>query len=394
MKNTQENFKVSIIIPIYNSQEYLEECIKSVLSQSYKNIEIILVNDGSVDDSFLICKKYEKLNSNVLVKNQNNLGAVLARKTGIENATGDYITFVDSDDYVDQDYIEKLMLNMYENDLVTSGLIYGNNYAYDGILPGAYDVNINSPVIKNMIYAKDNVNIGILTNMCGKMFKTDLVKKIIQEVDAGIYYGEDGEFVYKYVLLCKKVYISEYCGYHYRLNNASVTHKIHEDFLINVNKLYLSLKKTFEKSEYKEILLSQLEHWISVHIRMAENKMGFSHYEKSIRYIISCKKEIANKNIVIYGAGNVGKDYIRQIIKEDLCNSIKWVDKNWKEKNSIYNIEVEKPSIIEVFNYDYIVLAICNEKIIDEIVKCLKELNVDEKKIIIKKPLYIEEFYS
>lgn len=196
MKNTQENFKVSIIIPIYNSQEYLEECIKSVLSQSYKNIEIILVNDGSVDDSFLICKKYEKLNSNVLVKNQNNLGAVLARKTGIENATGDYITFVDSDDYVDQDYIEKLMLNMYENDLVTSGLIYGNNYAYDGILPGAYDVNINSPVIKNMIYAKDNVNIGILTNMCGKMFKTDLVKKIIQEVDAGIYYGEDGEFVY------------------------------------------------------------------------------------------------------------------------------------------------------------------------------------------------------
>ena len=264
----------------------------------------------------------------------------------------------------------------------------------DGILPGAYDVNINSPVIKNMIYAKDNVNIGILTNMCGKMFKTDLVKKIIQEVDAGIYYGEDGEFVYKYVLLCKKVYISEYCGYHYRLNNASVTHKIHEDFLINVNKLYLSLKKTFEKSEYKEILLSQLEHWISVHIRMAENKMGFSHYEKSIRYIISCKKEIANKNIVIYGAGNVGKDYIRQIIKEDLCNSIKWVDKNWKEKNSIYNIEVENPSIIEVFNYDYIVLAICNEKIIDEIVKCLKELNVDEKKIIIKKPLYIEEFYS
>ena len=154
------------------------------------------------------------------------------------------------------------------------------------------------------------------------------------------------------------------------------------------------LKKKFEKSEYKEVLLSQLEHWISVHIRMAENKMGFSHYEKSIRYIISCKKEIANKNIVVYGAGNVGKDYIRQIIKEDLCNSIKWVDRNWKEKNSIYNIEVENPSTIKLFNYDYIVLAIYNEKIIDEIVKCLKKLNVDEKKIIIKKPLYIEEFYS
>ena len=124
MKNTQENFKVSIIIPIYNSQEYLEECIKSVLSQSYKNIEIILVNDGSVDDSFLICKKYEKLNSNVLVKNQNNLGAVLARKTGIENATGDYITFVDSDDYIGLSHIANLVkaLKVYpEADLVITG---------------------------------------------------------------------------------------------------------------------------------------------------------------------------------------------------------------------------------------------------------------------------------
>ena len=200
MKNTQENFKVSIVIPIYNSQDYLEECIRSVLSQSYKNTEIILVNDGSVDGSLLICEKYQKLNSNILVKNQKNLGIVLARKTGIENATGDYITFVDSDDYVEPDYIEKLMSNIYENDLVTSGLIYRDKYTYDGILPGDYDVNINSPVIKNMIYAKDNVNIGILTNMCGKMFKTDLVKKIIQEVDSGIYYGEDGEFVYKYIL--------------------------------------------------------------------------------------------------------------------------------------------------------------------------------------------------
>lgn len=177
MKNTQENFKVSIVIPIYNSQDYLEECIRSVLSQSYKNTEIILVNDGSVDGSLLICEKYQKLNSNILVKNQKNLGIVLARKTGIENATGDYITFVDSDDYVEPDYIEKLMSNIYENDLVTSGLIYRDKYTYDGILPGDYDVNINSPVIKNMIYAKDNINIGILTNMCGKMFKTDLVKK-------------------------------------------------------------------------------------------------------------------------------------------------------------------------------------------------------------------------
>ena len=87
MKNTQENFKVSIVIPIYNSQDYLEECIISVLNQSYKNTEIILVNDGSVDGSLLICEKYQKLNSNILVKNQKNLGIVLARKTGIENAT-------------------------------------------------------------------------------------------------------------------------------------------------------------------------------------------------------------------------------------------------------------------------------------------------------------------
>lgn len=396
MEIIKANSKVSIVIPIYNSQKYLENCIKSILKQSYKNIEIILVNDGSTDDSLLICEKYKKINGNIYIINQENLGTVLARKTGIENATGTYITFIDSDDYIEYDYIETLMQYMNDNDLVTSGLRWegSDGVMHDGILPGNYNIDIDSPVVTNMIYAKDNINIGILTNMCGKMFKTNIAQKVIQDVDICVYYGEDGEFVYKYILMCKKIYISDYCGYYYRKNDFSVTHIVHEDFLINVNKLYLSLKKTFENSEYKEILLAQLEHWISAHIRMAEDKMGFCNCEKRIKYIMPCKKKVANCNIVIYGAGKVGKDYIRQIKKEKLCKNIMWVDRDWKGKGCIYNIKVESPLAIKLFNYDYIVLAVYNEKIVDEIVYKLEKLNVSRNKIIIEKPLSIEEFYS
>ena len=90
--------KLSVIIPIYNVKDYLEKCIESVLNQDYKNFELILVDDGSTDGSEQICDKYSRNNPNALVFHQKNSGVCAARNLGIENATGDYLCFVDSDD--------------------------------------------------------------------------------------------------------------------------------------------------------------------------------------------------------------------------------------------------------------------------------------------------------
>ena len=100
--------KISVIVPVYNVDRYLEICIDSLINQTYDNLEIILINDGSTDDSKLICEKYLKLDKRIKLINQKNKGVSSARNNGIRNSSGEYIVFVDSDDWVDLDYFERL----------------------------------------------------------------------------------------------------------------------------------------------------------------------------------------------------------------------------------------------------------------------------------------------
>lgn len=104
-----ENISVSVIVPVYNVAPYLLKCIESILHQSHKNIEVILVDDGSTDDSGKICDDYEEKDNRISVIHKRNAGVSVARNTGIDAAKGEWICFVDGDDYVMQDYVEYLL---------------------------------------------------------------------------------------------------------------------------------------------------------------------------------------------------------------------------------------------------------------------------------------------
>lgn len=391
----EENQIVSIIVPVYNSQEFIEECINSIINQTYRKLEIILVDDGSADNSLQICNDIAQTDNRIIVLSQSNKGVVNARRNGVRRATGKYIMFVDSDDYVDSDYVEDMMKISKENELVTSGISIGSKKVYDCINVGGYEVAGYSPVVKNMIYAQDNISRGILSSINAKRFETGLTKKIFEGLDEEIYYGEDGEFVYKYIINCKKVYITNKCNYNYRMNSLSVTHNKHDDFLINVNRLYISLKKEFEKSTYSADIIPQLEKWIFEHIRTAPENMGFGPENVPIKFVLKCDKNFVDKKIVVYGAGKVGKDYIRQIKKEKMCKEFIWVDKNYASKETYMEEHVCSPEKILAYEFDYILIAINNDVIIKEIKSELqKKFGVSSEKIISCKPLYIKEFYA
>lgn len=391
----EENQIVSIIVPVYNSQEFIEECINSIINQTYRKLEIILVDDGSADNSLQICNDIAQTDNRIIVLSQSNKGVVNARRNGVRRATGKYIMFVDSDDYVDSDYVEDMMKISKENELVTSGISIGSKKVYDCINVGGYEVAGYSPVVKNMIYAQDNISRGSLSSINAKRFETGLTKKIFEGLDEEIYYGEDGEFVYKYIINCKKVYITNKCNYNYRMNSLSVTHNKHDDFLININRLYVSLKKAFEKSAYSSELIPQLEKWIFEHIRMSPEKMGFSCENLPIKFVIKCNKEILNKKLIIYGAGKVGKDYIRQIKKEQLCKNFIWVDKNYVAKEAYLGEFVYSPERIRTYDFDFILIAINNAEVADEIKSEIeKEFGITSEKIIIDKIFHINEFYA
>lgn len=114
--------KVSVIVPVYNAEKLVEKAIKSVLNQTYKSIELILINDGSKDNSLNIIKKWEKKYPNIIkIFDQENMGVGKTRNKGIEVSTGDYITFLDADDYLDKEFVEELIRNIGTNDVVISG---------------------------------------------------------------------------------------------------------------------------------------------------------------------------------------------------------------------------------------------------------------------------------
>ena len=196
--------KVSVIIPVYKVEKYLEKCIDSVINQSYSNLEIILVDDGSPDNCGKICDKYAKKDNRIRVIHKTNGGLSDARNNGIKIATGNYIAFIDSDDYVTEDYIEYLLKLIIDNNSDISIVMpyeVDENYIVKKIFKREKIYNYNSnDALKTMLYQKK-----FETSAWGKLFKKNVVN--------GIYFPtgkiyEDIGTIYKYILRAKKITFS------------------------------------------------------------------------------------------------------------------------------------------------------------------------------------------
>ena len=230
----------SIIVPIYNVAKYLHQCLDSILSQSYSNYEVILVDDGSTDGSAKICDEYATINSSFHVIHQVNQGVCIARKVGIQKAKGDYVCWVDGDDYIENCFLEniKKITDTYSPDVVTFGLkrvdkqgafLYTINddmpleklylpskeYFYGGLI---YDYNI-----------KDSNRGTIIYGLCTKAIKRPIIERAMLEVPDQVRYGEDMAAVMLALCRSKKVYVSKLCDYYYRWNPISITNTVKED---------------------------------------------------------------------------------------------------------------------------------------------------------------------
>lgn len=200
---------VSIIIPVYKVESYLSQCIESILAQTYTNIELILVDDGSPDHSGIICDEYAMKDSRIRVIHKQNRGVSSARNTGLLKAHGDYLVFIDSDDFVDPNYI-KLMREA-DNDICICGSI---KHMQDGST-----LYQPAPDAHQHTVTKDNLGLWmekhLLFTVWGKMFRTHIVKqsKILFRED--MCYGEDSIFAMEYIKYCRTITILPDTLYHY-----------------------------------------------------------------------------------------------------------------------------------------------------------------------------------
>ena len=209
---------ISIITPIYNSEFFLRECLDSILSQTYKEFEIICVNDGSIDSSGKICKEYYRKDDRIVYIEQTNGGVSSARNRALKEAKGDYICFVDSDDMIESHYLETLL------DMAKDGSFAVCSYSRE------YSQLTNGTTRVTKYEARDFIR-HILNesiehpNIWMMLFKNSIIQTQHLDFTLGCVRNEDTEFYMKYLVHENKVVVSDYKGYFYRDNETSAAHQ-------------------------------------------------------------------------------------------------------------------------------------------------------------------------
>lgn len=208
--------KVSIIVPIYNTEKYLEECLNSIINQTIKEIEIICINDGSTDRSLEILNKYAIKDNRIKVITQQNSGVSNARNKALDNCNGEYVCFVDSDDYIEKDFCEKLLAKFNkEVDLVCAGHIKLNNLNKK-ISPWLPSKDISNNGMKDILYFTKH------RNASQKMFKFSIIKNNNIKFSEDLHYMEDALFLVSYLYYCRCIASVEKPLYVVRINLNSL----------------------------------------------------------------------------------------------------------------------------------------------------------------------------
>lgn len=205
MSNKSSEILVSIIVPIYNVEEYLDKCIKSLVKQTYKNIEILLIDDGATDNSGIICDKWHDEDVRIHVYHIENSGVSFARNLGLREAKGEYISFVDPDDYVEENFIE-VLLNLIVNnecDMAIINLI--EKY------PNGYEKKLGYRTENKLLNRQDFLNHLCEKNSyksgpCNKIYSRKVIVENNIFFDEGIYYGEDLYFIAQFAEKCNRFY--------------------------------------------------------------------------------------------------------------------------------------------------------------------------------------------
>lgn len=390
--NTKSSELISIIVSVYNVEKYLSQCIDSILAQTYGNIEIILVDDGSEDNSGKICDEYSLKDDRIKVIHKVNGGPASARKVGLEIAHGAYVGFVDSDDWIDKEMYQHMLEYALENaaDIVSSGWVQDAGakklLIVDSVEEGLYIRGENyERIIRNLIMSEDGNGGCMIYNLVCRLFKRELIKIALETVDVSLSMGEDAACSVKAFLMAQRVYVTKHSYYHYRLNSESLTHVKNGRLISEYNEMYNNLRKVIEEhAEYKRLLLPKAAYTITRSILCAME--GQFDWGDNIRVHIDCERvsdelwETLSGRIVLCGAGKWGQRYHDKLQHNAQCTVVAWLDSNaalYADARGIKPLEY-----IREIEYDWVVLGVKFPKVAEDIKQMLLKLGAAEDKIV------------
>lgn len=388
--------KISVIVAIYNVGQYLNKCIDSIIQQTYENIEIILIDDGSTDQSIEICDKYKEEDGRITVIHQDNGGLVNARKTGLKIATGKYIVFVDGDDSIKMDMCEKMLkyIQKWNVDFVHMNHYENSSREVDGIkkevvykkeTPSSADrvKMINDRVfnIKESTFEHDNV---IMPNIWKNIFEANFIKKCYNMVPDEQSYGEDLICLCHVIMQCHSMAFTTGAYYNYSIRNDTLSHTYNFENMVSISQLYINLKQIFIKYNCWNELSEGVKIYCEKNI--FHTLKYFNEGELHInRYYFNDIDKIKSKRIILYGAGEVGKDYYDQICRYESIVILDWVDRNCNKINLEY-YQIKDVERLLTEDYDVIIVAVLDSRTSEQITNSLIEMGINKKKIFWKKP--------
>lgn len=390
---------ISIIIPVYNVSLYIRKCIESVINQTYKNIEIICVDDGSLDGSAEICDEYKLQDSRIKVIHKINQGLVSARQAGLQIAQGKYVGFVDGDDWIEPEMYQCMFeaIEKYNVDMVETGIIdsYGDmsckvrkNKLQEGVYQGE---NFKNNILNKLMYDGRFYNYGVNTiYIWNKLFKRKYISECYMKLDYRQSMFEDFVSVYPYLIKHQSIAVINRAFYHYRvvnnslkrtkLNNATEILKLHSKTMneaINISHKREELLRQFDYFKMFFLLINDIKSFDTVSDKILMPYGGID----------------SDASVIIYGAGVNGINVYRYLKENSSCNITNWVDKMYcfiNLEDAGIQYKINSPESIDLNSNDKIIITVLNAGAANDIKFRLVNKGVSDDRILWIKNEYIE----
>lgn len=333
------NPKVSVIVPAYNSEKYINQCITSIMQQTYKNVEIIIINDGSNDSTKNKIEELSRVDSRIKLFTQLNSGPSVARNKGIDEAVGEYVLFVDSDDKIEEVYIEKLvnkMINHYY-DVVCCGYVEESKYGITQLnhfFCGEEELNKDEFI--------NNIFNGVGGVLWAKIFKRSILEKHNIKMNPNIFMCEDLLFILEYCQYSKKFgVIKDYLYRYNRLNEKSISSNIDISYFDNYNNVIYGIEELLVKLDINRNIINDI---ILLKVQSLVNSILSSEASK---YLELKSKDKFMKNAALVLNNTLIKEHIYKFRSSNIFSSI--VNKAIKSNNyfvllyiNIFNIYIDR----------------------------------------------------
>ncbi len=374
---------ISVIVPVYMIDRYVGLCIESIINQTYKDLEIILVDDGGKDRCPEICDLYQRKDSRIKVIHKPNGGLVSARKAGLQQSNGEYISYVDGDDWIGPGFIEGLYTaaSTSDADMICAGFtrdLFSKSASFLNTIPsGIYEGEKLRNLWKSMLSCGAYYRTGISTYVWNKLFKREIILNPQLRVDNRISIGEDGAVTYPALLKCKTVAVIDNVAYHYRQREDSML-KQNVGYSTEAQKLkYLHdyLNRWAEGTDSELEIGQQITDYIlSIALMRSGGRLPYDDYS-------TFNPAYYGKNVVVYSAGTFGQQLLNRFKESGHCSIVAWLDDDYWEYRRCC-LDVDPVENISSLSFDYVLLATVDSVVAERIKSRFVDLGISRDKML------------